>query len=170
MASHDSIAAEIARLILPWQGTLFQETGPVLPEEISAAEHMLGVEFPPSYRAFLLHFGSGKLHYYHILGIRPESLWHDVVLANQLAVPRMASRYVRVIDTVGEYTFYLDTSRRDRLTGECPLVVFGPNVSGRMIAGSFLEFLQKVCAGLSAPPQLKPREELQVAGMSEPEA
>lgn len=141
------IAEEIAALTSPWRGPLLHLSGPVPEEQIARAEGQLGVSFPPSYRAFLRHFGAGRVHHYRLLGVGGEGLWGDVVAVNHLALPRAPRHLVRVAETPTEHTFYLDTSERDA-DGECPVRLQGPGAAGRLFAPNFLAFVRRICSGL----------------------
>lgn len=121
-------------------------SGPVSEAEVAAAEKALGVAFPKSYRVFLKHFGSGFLHYYEIFGIPRDRLWGDVVMMNQLAGRRMPGHYIKFMDDIDDCSYYLDTSQTDS-AGECPVVVIGGRQRGRIVADSFLDFLQKAAEG-----------------------
>ena len=147
MSDEGQIIQQMAALTRPWEGPLMSFSGPATEEEIAWAERELGVTFPASYRAFLRHFGSGRVHHYRLFGIR-GSLWDNVVAVNLLAIPRQPRHLVRVAETLDEHTFHLDTTRADA-DGECPVRVFGPHAYGQVFAASFLDFLQRVCAGLS---------------------
>jgi len=48
--------------------------GPVHPSEIEKAEKTLGVQLPDDYKEYLLHFGSGGLPAYSILGLNEHTL------------------------------------------------------------------------------------------------
>jgi hypothetical protein len=144
------IAEEIAELARPWQGSLLHFSGPVSADEVAWAEQELGVTFPPSYRAFVRHYGSGRILHYRLLGVHSDSLWGDVVAVNHLAFPRLPRHLIRVAETLDEHSFHLDTSQRDE-DGECQVLAYGPGASGRVVADSFLEFLRRVCAGLEGP-------------------
>jgi len=141
------LAAEIAELAQEWCGWPIEFSGPASEEQIAAAEKELQVTFPRSYRAFLRHFGAGTTPYYEIYGVPNNRLWGDVVMMNQLSVCSMPPHYIKFTDSVGDYTYYLDTSQMDR-NGECPVVVFGPGDEGAVVAESFVDFLRKASVGL----------------------
>jgi hypothetical protein len=122
-------------------------SGPASEAEIAAAEKALGVTFPKSYRTFLRHFGAGYLNCFDIFGIPGDQLWGDVVMMNQLDNRPRPEHLLKFTEDVGDYGFYLDTSRIDR-TGECPVVVLGPGEEADVVADSFLDFLRKVREGL----------------------
>lgn len=147
MSEQGQIIQQIATLMRPWEGPLLAFSGSVPEDEVAWAERELGVTFPASYRAFLRHCGSGRLHHYRLLGIRGGSLWDNVVAVNVLAIPRQPQHLVRVAETLDEHTFHLDTALTGA-NGECPVRVIGACASGRIFAASFLDFLQRVCAGL----------------------
>jgi hypothetical protein len=147
MPNEFEIAEEIAALTFPWRGPLLHFSGPVPHEQVARAEEQLGVSFPPSYRAFLRHFGTGRVHHYRLLGVGGEGLWGDVVAVNHLALPRPPAHLVRIAETPTEHTFYLDTSERDA-DGECPVRLQGPGAAGRLFAPNFLAFVRRICAGL----------------------
>ncbi|MCC6417371.1 MAG: SMI1/KNR4 family protein [Gemmataceae bacterium] len=150
MRDEREIVREIEELTRPWRGPLLSFSGPVSEDEVAWAERELGVPFPPSYRTFVRHFGSGQVHHYKLLGVRAASLWDDVVASNHLAFPRLPSHLIRVVETLDEHTFHLDTSQPDA-NGECPVRVYGPGASGRVVARNYLDLLHKICAGLEAP-------------------
>jgi hypothetical protein len=122
-------------------------SGPASEADIAAAEKALEVSFPKSYRTFLRHFGVGYLNCFDVYGVPGDRLWGDVVMMNQLDHRSCPKRFVKFTDDVGDYGFYLDTSRMDPL-GECPVVVFGPGKEGEIVAEDFLDFLHKVRMGL----------------------
>ena len=149
MRDERALAAEIAALTRPWQGLLARFSGPVEESEVVWAEQELGVTFPPSYRAFVRHFGAGRLHHYRLLGVRGDSLWEDVVAVNHLAFPRPPAHLLRVAEALDDHTFHLDISRADE-EGEYPVVAFGPGARGRVVAPSFLAFLRRACGPLAS--------------------
>ncbi|MCI0463090.1 MAG: SMI1/KNR4 family protein [Gemmataceae bacterium] len=150
MSDERAIVEAITELVRPWQGPLLHFSGPVSPDEVAWAEQELGVTFPPSYRAFVLHFGSGRILHYRFLGVHSESLWGDVVAVNHLAFPRLPRHLIRVAETLDEHSFHLDTSERDE-DGECKVCAYGPGAVGRVVADTFLDLLRRVCAGLEGP-------------------
>jgi len=121
-------------------GVSFRFSGPTTEDQIAAAERELGVMFPRSYRTFLRQYGAGTLDCVEIFGIPSDRLWGDVVMMNQLTSCQIPRHFVKFTDDIGNYSYYLDTSRMDD-EGECPVVVFGPEESGRVIANSFSDFL-----------------------------
>jgi antitoxin YobK len=147
MPEPDPLTAAIGELVVDEAGVLLECSGPATEDEIAAAEKELGVQFPRSYRAFLRQFGAGYLNAYDIFGLPGDRLWGDVVMMNQIAANPWPRHLVKFTDDVGDYSFYLDTSRRDG-AGECPVAVFGPGEDGSVVAESFLDFLQKAREGL----------------------
>lgn len=121
-------------------------SGPVSEDEILAAEAALGIRFPASYRAFLLWFGAGDVHYYDIFGLPRDHLWGDVVRMNHTERRVLPQHYLRFTDDVGDYSYYLDTSRMNA-SRECPVVLFGGGEEGTVVADSFLDFLRMAREG-----------------------
>lgn len=146
MQEAETLYLELAELIQSWGDASFTYAGPASEEEIAAAERELHVVFPRSYRVFLRHYGSGTMPY-EIFGLPGDSLWGDLVMMNQLESDPMPSHYIRFTDRIGEYTYYLDTSQLDA-EGDCPVVMFGPDEEGTIVADNFLDFLRKLSAGL----------------------
>jgi hypothetical protein len=147
MGEDDPIITALAELARAWDGTPLDFSGPVSDKEITAAERDLGITFPRSYRAFLRHFGAGDLYHYEIYGLPSDRLWGHVVTMNQRASRRLPKHYLKFTDDIGDYAYYLDTSRMD-LDGECPVVVFGPVEEGEVVAENLLDFLRQACEGL----------------------
>jgi hypothetical protein len=112
-------------------------------KEGSRAEQDLKVRFPPSFRAFLKHFGAGLVFDYSILGLVEESgHWLDIVRANLLA-PQTVPRFCLLFAySGGDEAYHLDTSRRN-FASECPVVALRPGGMRRPVADSFLDFLNK---------------------------
>lgn len=124
-------------------GGSFQFSGPAPEDQIVAAERELGVMFPRSYRAFLRHYGAGNVDCIEIYGIPRDRLWGDVVMMNQLTSNCFPKHFVKFTGDIGDYSYYLDTSQMDE-AGECPVVVFGAEENGRVIAKNFSEFLGEI--------------------------
>ena len=142
MQQTDSMAAALLELARDWGISLADFSGPVSDEEIDAAQRELGVVFPNSYRVFLHYFGAGCLHHYEIYGIPIDRLWGDVVTMNRLEDASRPNHLVKFTGNVGDFSFYLDTSRM-RPDGECPVIALGPGEEpgGSVVAESFLDFL-----------------------------
>jgi antitoxin YobK len=148
MQQFDSAAVPALHVIEQlWLDEPEDHASPASEEAIEAAERELGVRFPLSYRAFLRRFGTGSLNGFQIFGIPGDRLWGDVVMMNQLASRHTSVRYVRFMEDVGDYIYCLDTGRIDD-SGECPVLIFGPMVSGKVVAPSFPEFVRLVKEGL----------------------
>ncbi len=147
MSEPDPLATAIGQLVADEAGLQVECSGPATEDEIAAAEKALGVRLPRSYRAFLRQFGAGYLNAYDIFGLPGDRLWGDVVMMNQIAPNPRPSHLVKFTDDVGDYGFYLDTSRIGG-DGECPVVVFGPGEDGCVVADNFLDFLRKAREGL----------------------
>ena len=126
--------------------------GPASPRKIADAEKELGVEFPDGYRWFLGKYGAALCEGFRIAGLFEEGpddeppLWSNVVTyTSQLrhaSHGRFPSHYLAISDDGGDYKFYLDTSCLG-LTRECPVIVEGPGVDGKVVAGTFIEFLAR---------------------------
>jgi antitoxin YobK len=122
-------------------GVWFEFSGPSSEEQIQAAERELGVRFPKSYRTFLHQYGSGNLDGIEIFGLQADRLSGDVVMINQLTTD-VPSHLIRFTNDIGNYSYYLDSSQMNE-EGECPVIVFGPDENGRIVAESFIHFLEK---------------------------
>jgi len=147
MENDAALTVAIRELGKTWCGTPQEFTGPVSEEEIRAAEKELGLSFPSSYRAFLRRYGAGTVHYYDLYGLPRGQLWGDVVMMNQLDQRSLPSHYLKFMEDVGDYAYYLDTSRMNSAK-ECPVVVFGWEEDGEIVADNFVNFLQKAKDGL----------------------
>ncbi len=141
-----ALAAEINQLIHGWEGLPPDLLGPVAEGRITSAEQELGILFPPSFRAFLRHFGGGLVFTFDILGLADEpGHWLDIVHMNRSPRPHLPRHRVLFIYS-GAAAYYLDTSRRDA-AGECPVIVLGPNEKSVTVADNFLDFLRKAKEG-----------------------
>ena len=81
------------------------------------------------------------------IGLPRGQLWGDVVMMNQLDKRSLPSHYLKFMEDVGDYAYYLDTSRMNSAK-ECPVVVFGWEEDGEIVADNFVDFLQKAKDGL----------------------
>lgn len=131
--------------------------GPVGEERICAAERILGVKFPVSYRTFLEVFGASVGPGYRLAGLpdapppKETPFWIDVVITNMrtrriFGTEHIPSTLVGFADDGCDDTFYLDTNVRDS-DGESPVVVLGPGRDCEIVAFSFVEFVEKAAAG-----------------------
>jgi SUKH superfamily protein len=123
---------------------------------IAQAEAALGLQFPPSYRLFLLELGCGGFNGLEIFGVvdnnfknssAPDGVW--LTLSDRIAI-NLNPSYV-IIESVGDGTYCaIDTSQPDP-SGECPVV--GLTIEGvkfEKIADSFGSyFLQAVSDSLN---------------------
>ena len=100
-------------------------------ELISKAEVALGSSFPPSYKAFLKHFGCGDIGGFEVYGVVsdnfaasgiPDAVW--LTLKQRAEVNLPVELVVVSEDGQGGF-FALDTSQR-RSDGECCVVVWNP--------------------------------------------
>jgi antitoxin YobK len=146
-----SLAAEIAGLILPRDGTSPTFLGPVADWKIVRAELALGAKLPASFRCFLNRFGGGFVFGCEILGVVEEpGHWLDIVHVNRLGPRYIPHTYVRFVITPGDGAYYLATVQRGP-SGECPVVCFDHGEVSVTIADSFLDFLSKARDGLVRP-------------------
>src|SRR5262249_30569856 len=143
----DPSVAEITEIVESCDGFPSDWWGPVAEEEIADAEQSLGIVFPRSYRAFLRCYGAGTVGYCKIFGLPGDHLWGNVVVMNQFATGHVPPHCVKFTERVGDYTYYLDTSRMDAAR-ECPVAVYGDDEAATTVADSFLDFLRKVREGL----------------------
>ncbi len=130
--------------------------GPTPDDVISAAEAALGVNFPASYRVFLLHFGAGALPAPYDLHGLPTCRASDAAppaWSHLLDVDAQLRRYgdhpqtfLPIASDGCGVTIFLDVSR---MTGsnECPVVARGPGFDDVDIAPSFLAFAEAAMSG-----------------------
>jgi antitoxin YobK len=121
-----------------------------VPETVVAdAETVLGIRFPPSYRAWLLRYGSGYLGGYELHGLGPELPSErdpaevyvgDVVYLAQLnRADGLPTHLLELLNYEGDEVYYLDLSV---LGGEAPVVCREAGVPGlQIVADSFSAFL-----------------------------
>lgn len=113
------------------------------------AEAVLGIRFPPSYRAWLLKYGSGHLGGYELQGLGPEPPSQrdptevyvgDVVYLAQLnRANGLPSHLLELLNYEGDEVYYLDLSV---VNGEAPVVCRDAGVPElRLVADSFSTFL-----------------------------
>ena len=129
-------------------------SGPASETVISAAEHALGVVFPPSYRMFLCRYGASLLEGLELYGLpmAPESnqppQWTNAVnSSSRLLRDSMPVNSVQIShDGVGHGLFLL-CSTSDTLF-EGPVVEWGPSQNGgEAVAPSFIAFLESRTGG-----------------------
>lgn len=131
--------------------------GPVANEVIEAAEHELGVRFPRSYRVFLHRLGAAFMMHKEFDGLPVpyqdddedrSSVFTNLVETTKQAWKGIAGHglprnLVYVTGDGGEYTYFIDVSRRDE-RDECPIVVMGQGAYGLLVADDFLDFVRKL--------------------------
>jgi hypothetical protein len=129
--------------------------GRVNTETIKAAESLLKITFPRSYRLFLSELGASYGGQgFEIFGLAEEQLaspssteppeWSSVVQetlsARKTSRGHIPSSYIRIASDGMDCSFYLDTSLEDQ-EGECPVIAIGPGRDNERCAKSFLAFV-----------------------------
>jgi hypothetical protein len=107
---------------------------PQPPERVERAERKLGVQFPPTYRRFLLELGAGGIGSQEIYGVFTDDL--DIprppaVVGYTLELCRegwIADDLV-VVYGLGQGSFYALATGRAGPDGEAPVVGFTPGLS-----------------------------------------
>lgn len=98
---------------------------------VRKAETTLGVQFSPSYRAFVLEFGAGAFGSFEVYGVTsdnfergtvPNGVWATLHYRREASLP--ASFVVLGDDGMG-CIYCLDCSRTDE-RGESPVVIYDP--------------------------------------------
>lgn len=131
--------------------------GPVPSARIAAAECRFGMEFPSSYRVFLIHFGAAVCDGFFLAGLPPEPegdrppYWDDALAwwERLQAVSRgnLPQHLLPISDDGQDSTFYLDCSRRDAV-GESQVIVMGPGRDSDIpVAASFTDFVRARSSG-----------------------
>lgn len=124
--------------------------GPASESAIREAEKSLGVVFPPSYRRFLMKFGTAVGEGFELVGLFEQTSdaeppqWTHVV--SQTLRLRRASHHQLPLGLIAvsgdgeDHVYYIDTMRSGA-DGECPMVAFGPGADNVVIADSFSDFV-----------------------------
>ena len=129
-------------------------SGPRSEEVVSAAEDLIGHEFPPTYRDFVLRYGCGDIRGQEFYGITqdaihdngiPSSIWYTLNQRQECGFPH----HLLIVYELGDGSLScLDFSQR-RVDGECPIVIWHPasKVYDRLEieAEDFGAFLLKLC-------------------------
>jgi hypothetical protein len=146
MSENDSLMTEVGALVQAENLESLDPQCPINDVELDAVERELGVVLPPSYRAFLIVCGSGRVGGVDVFGLPRNHLWGDIVLMNQLAGAHSPPRFLKFASNWTGRAYYFDTSVKtgDR---EWPVVVLEPFDTHRQVAGNFLEFLRKLAQG-----------------------
>ncbi len=121
---------ETALQIIAEHPDLSDFDSPAPEQKVEAAEEILGLTFPPSYRRFLLDLGVGGFGSQEIYGITPGDLtgasvpngiWYTLIKRERAALPKE----LVVVYGVGDgELFCIDTGvRKD---GECPVIAYQP--------------------------------------------
>lgn len=133
-----------AKSIIEANGGDFDGAKPVA--LVDAARKALGVEFPPSYRAFLLELGCGDINGFEVYGVT-DGNFHDSSIPNGIwltlteregGLPR---QYVLIGDRGDGSRYAIDTGSVGK-DGESPVVVLsvdGENLE--TVSESFGDFL-----------------------------
>lgn len=126
-----------------------QFVGPRSQQVVRAAETVLGVEFPPTYRRFVLEYGAGNFgwaEFYGVIGSDfmqssvPDGVWATLWQRNKVSLPH---ELIVVGDTGCGDLFVLDSSEEE---GPVEIVDPGSDVCAReRVADDFgAFFLQQV--------------------------
>jgi hypothetical protein len=116
---------------------------------------LLGVRFPPTYRAFLRNLGAGSVAFWEFYGIVspdrsapsvPNGIWVTKQAQRAFSLPES---FVVVGDT-GMGEFYVLPTAQGQVGGDCPVVVFeiGADVGERDLAVAAADFGSFVLAGV----------------------
>jgi hypothetical protein len=130
-------------------GAEIEVAGPVSPEKIHQAERMLGVEFPPSYKAYMAEYGALEIDGRTFAGLTPRDVGSagDVVAFTKHAREKygLPEQYVALDFQDGDAFLSIDTAQRDA-DDESPMVLISPvngKQQGPFAAKSLKEFLVK---------------------------
>lgn len=150
MTYDERIAAEVRAIAdTNPNGCDFPEVPPPSEERIREVEERLGVKFPPSYRAFLKHFGAGCILWCEVQGICDHPKWQawQVEIANQKG-GYIDDGLLMFTSDGGDFFYCFDLSRSDA-EGEYPVVIIGPlgDEFGKVVASSFIDFLRRCSRG-----------------------
>jgi hypothetical protein len=126
--------------------------GKGVPEQVvAAAEQVMGIAFPPSYRWWLGRYGAGYLGGYELQGLAPvmpserdpsEVFIGDVVQTFRCNIANgQPAHLVEILNYDGDEIYYLDMSAT-AADGEAPVVCRSSHVSQvQRVAESFAAFL-----------------------------
>lgn len=120
---------EAFRLLEPLHDRL-RLVGAAPPEAVDEAERLLGVSFPPSYRAFVERAGAGSILGREVYGVLaepqakgpPNVVWITLNARSSFGLP---DRFLIVVDLDDSSALALDSSQR-RFDGECPVIHIWP--------------------------------------------
>lgn len=112
---------------------------------VAAAEQALGIDFPPSYRAFLLRFGCGDIEGLEFYGLidddfRTSSIPNSIWLTLQERESGLPDHLVLIFST-GDGTYYALDTKRTQVDGECAVVSYDVSGNSSYIADDFGTFL-----------------------------
>lgn len=125
--------------------------GPIPEARVREAESALGLQFPPTYRNFLLHMGAIDeiAGLFDLEPVENAWRWRDVVEFNRLMRTDLHGiehdrHLISVSDTGGDAWYCLDFTRTAR-GGEFPVVLHGPEHDPPgIIASDFFEFFKSI--------------------------
>lgn len=116
---------------------------------IKYAEEVLGINFPPTYRCFLMQYGCGDIEGLEIYGIIdedfetpgiPDGIW---LTLDERKTGGLPSHFIIISSTGDGYWYCLDASQPNS-EGEYPVVIWGlgiPENKKEKVAEDFGEFL-----------------------------
>ena len=120
--------------------------GPISSEMVAKAEKILALEFPPSYREFLLRFGAGDCWAEEFYGIiqNPETDKHAIPNAiwatlNAREVGNLPDHVIEIMSSGFGPIFVIDTSSIND-HGENPILLYHFNGKSEVISPSFGDF------------------------------
>lgn len=130
--------------------------GPQPEARVRAAERLLSIQLPPSYRAFTKRVGSGSVHGIEIYGVLtddptnssvPDAIWLTLEAREEWGIPHSA--IVFYFD--GSDGYYILDVRKANKTGEPPVELWLPGESNQTdpcerVGDSFIEVLSDLIA------------------------
>jgi hypothetical protein len=135
-------------------------SGPKPEELVKGAEELLGLKFPPTYRAFLLHLGAGSIAGAEFYGIAkgglmtpkvPNAIW---LTMDERRSTQLPTSFVVVSDTGDGGYYVIDVSQKTP-DGDSPVIEWWPALpnaegNGKKVASDFGSFLfEQVRAALA---------------------
>lgn len=102
---------------------------------VSAAEKTLGLNFPPSYKSFLLSFGCGDVAGQEFYGVIkhdflnsgvPDAIW---LTLRERADSKLPFQFI-IVGSQGNGAYYVIDCGRVSESHECPVVTWWPGLSG----------------------------------------
>ena len=161
MPTDQAIRHELVELMTATELPPENIIGPASEDRVAAAESIIGLRFPQSYRLFLLHYGAMRYGNHEIFGLFDEVINEDYGFTDvakktlryrseEFLRGLVADKLVFFAEDQDGMIFYSDSSQA--ADGKAPVFASGPNFIHRKLSEDFLDFFRQLLVSDSLQP------------------